>query len=391
MKNILSTTIIGCLLIGCTETTPLSSTDQQENIATANYPTETINCFTPSYEKDGKEITKSQFYYLESINKTLLESPDEYSSLGLTTITNCDEAKQYIEFKNNTINSTPYKSDLSYAPIEEKEDKETEQLALKVKASLISGTSETITEEQGVISIANEYNLSLTCMGVMINRTYALTSANCIQNKSQTNYKTFNTRNVVIKYFDPYDGSSSPRIVKPATSNILVKVIPTYHGSGDHQDNLALVYNPAGWASTSNRDYKRIHQDATWKTHYNTLYGNGRKHFYKEVMYKAGIDWNWSSKYYAQAITQHYSKTCDGDEGSPYIANPVYGSYDMVTGIHSGEKRNSGLCGASYESIYITTLSSRTGWLEQEMGFTCNRYSQLSTDGGTRNSYKRCW
>ncbi len=405
MKNILSTTIIGCLLIGCTETTPLSSTDQQEKTATANYPTETINCGTHSDDNDGKETTKNKFYYLESINKALLESPKDYSALGLTTITNCDEAKKYIDFKNSNINSTPSKSDLSSAPIEEGGQEESSRLALKSKPQIaMTGGSaySPLTEEFGVISIYNEWNPVNSCTGVMINANYALTSGNCIQDKSQSHDKTFNTRSVGINYFDPWDGSPSPRLVKPPTTNLLVKVIPTYDGSGDHQDNIAIIYNSAGWTNTRTWDYKRIHQDATWKAHYNTFYGQGRTDFSyggsegrAGFLRKTGINWRWSSKYFAEAITA-IVRTCEGDEGGPYIANPVYGSYDMITGIHSGQENTNsdgygGTCGSYGDRIKIATLSSRTGWIEQEMGFTCNRYSQLSTDGRTTNNYKRCW
>ncbi len=393
MKKILSTTLLGCLLVGCTETSPLASASSEDSTSTRDYPTNQIKCGSYSYEINEETYTMDKSYYLDRINEAIRSNPDNYKEFELHTVNNCEEAKKYISFKNSNVNNNLVfeQNNNITAP---REERETPSLMLKKSENTVSikGSSSIVftTEQRGVIQLPGTPG----CTGVMINKNYALTAATCVEhlNTAKDFWSTIGT----IRYFDPYDASSTPRTIKSSSLYTKVRILPTYSGHLDHQDNLALIYNPYGWSNTSNRDYQRIHHDATWKVHYNTFYGQGYNYFAgtgNGTLRKTNINWRWSSKYLAEATTTN-ARTCHGDVGGPYIANSIYGGWNMITGIHSSQSvsdNGTKNCGEYGGSIKVATLSSRIGWFEQQMGFTCNSYSQLSTDGRTTNNYKRCW
>lgn len=327
-----------------------------------------LECESSTYNENGKEVVRKKGVRLSVINAKLGLLPEAQAALGFKKAATCTEARFFIDYMNRNPGLEerfdPYLDELQ--PMAASEDSSaiwSGPVPLK-KASILGAAGSS--DRQGIVEI--DAWSGGKCTGVLLEKRTILTSAHCVYLLGAGDDFT---ADFTITYFDPWDGSTTPRVL--ANGGVQVHVHPPYSGDGDYQSDIAVLNVPVSWPDVDIYDNVRVYNGnptnmnlVLWGRGFDAANGTGSGVLRYEPHAMNG---NGTYYYYTRA-TGH--RVCHGDSGGPAFRDDS--NVNFTFGLLSGVSSFSGEC-ASYDAMELgTKLYPKISWIKSAAGISCTSH-----------------
>lgn len=355
-------------------------------------PFEATRCDMESYQKDGHTLIRRKLYVFGKMNQLLAENDRLQAFVGLSKISTCAQAKQFVEkqYEFDKLQPTPSpKVDPTIYPTEPPENKDVHPA---IKTSQHAILSSTVSDNKGAVRLLIRegtvngvpYAEQQLCSGTIIAPRVILTAASCIYATGRRPVFIQRNKEADWGWLSIYGSHFSK------TPNAYGYRHPNYTGSATDDVGLLILDSDLAAPFNSANARTRIMTNQAWKNLPITFYGysisSDRSMYHVSRQHKGTNTIAWTGSKYYTVNGDTGDTGCHNDYGMASLRDTVQ-DWDMIAGVFSQvADPNSTTCAGPNGFVRETKIAPKIGWIESIIG-PCNRY----TSSATGISYRRCW
>lgn len=322
--------------------------------ATAEADSHQVSFDGPSIVCEGHAID------LDALNAMLSEDSLLSSFAGVDTVATCAAAEQFREGR------------AAYLKFLSDEESKLAASDLGGKELAIAAATGTNHTTRGVLFFSKGIPL---CTGAAIATKAFLTSAHCVDSFGVGSFDT------TLDNIKDFRGLSWNNV------SVRVHIHPNYSGSGDTNDDLAVVVITSN-LSFSTQNLLRLSVGNLIHPH--SLFGAGMVNSTDTtagtVLRSMDYDTDWQSDHYFIHDADTPQRACNGDSGGPILATNVEGNV-VINGLHSNSEKDGGKCCKKNGKQRATKLKPKFDWIKEKI----SSVATCSTTQSGSHKWAKCW